>query len=61
MRIGFTAYLMSISNANSQETLTADAVEGFLRQNEINVLIENGGMKSLHRPMIHWGFLNTAH
>lgn len=24
------------------ETLTADAVEGFLRQNEINVLIENG-------------------
>jgi len=24
------------------ETLTADAVEGFLRQNEINVLVENG-------------------
>jgi hypothetical protein len=27
-----------------QDTLTADSVEDFLRQNEIGVLVENGGM-----------------
>ncbi|KAN0136358.1 hypothetical protein V8E53_005726 [Lactarius tabidus] len=43
------------------DILTADAVEGFLRQNEINVLIENGGMTFLPRPMIYRGSLNTGH
>jgi hypothetical protein len=32
------------SNTLTQKTLTADAVEKFLRENEIPVLIENGGM-----------------
>jgi hypothetical protein len=32
-----------ISNAHIQETYTADAVASFLLQNEIGVLVENGG------------------
>lgn len=33
----------TISNAHIQETYTADAVASFLLQNEIGVLVENGG------------------
>jgi hypothetical protein len=37
------SHLKTIPNVYAQDTLTADAVEGFLRQNEINILVENGG------------------
>ena len=32
------------SNARAQETLSADSVEQFLREKQLPVLIENGGM-----------------
>jgi hypothetical protein len=35
---------MKSDNAHSQDTLDADTVEGFLRQNETGVLVRNGGM-----------------
>ena len=34
----------STSDARAQETLTADAVKRYLIENQIPVLIENGGM-----------------
>jgi hypothetical protein len=34
------------SNVPAQETLTASAVETFLRENQMPVLIENGGIYS---------------
>jgi hypothetical protein len=35
----------STSNAHTKGTLTADAVQRFLRENNIPVLIENGGIR----------------
>jgi hypothetical protein len=40
-------YPNSNSNARTKETLTAEAVTTFLRENKIPVLIENGGIYSI--------------
>jgi hypothetical protein len=32
------------ANSEQQDALTADAVENFLRQNEVPVLVDKGGM-----------------
>jgi len=35
---------MKTDIAHSQDTLNADAVEGYLRQNKIGVLVEDAGI-----------------
>ena len=41
-------YPNSTSNPRTKETLTADAVQKYLRENKFPVLIENGGMSYIN-------------